>query len=72
MSTRPALAMAAAAAARASRSSCWAVSSTALASVNATLAMMSSIVSLALMSVPLRFIERGWADSSARASRSCG
>src|SRR6478735_7005586 len=58
MSTRPARAMAAAAAARASRSSCWAVSSTALASLKATLAMMSSMVSLALMSVPPRFMVR--------------
>src|SRR6478735_2377875 len=72
MSTRPALAMAAAADARVSRSSCWAVSSTALASAKATLAMMSSMVSLALMSVPLRLIVRGCADSSASARRSCG
>src|SRR6478672_5698576 len=72
MSMRLAAAIAVAAAARASRSSCWAVSSTALASAKETLAMMSSMLSLALMSVVLAVLARGWADSSARASRSWG
>ena len=34
--------------------------------------MMSSMLSLALMSVVLAVLARGWADSSARASRSWG
>ena len=72
MSTRRAFPIGVATSLRASRSSCWAVSSTALASAKAILRITSSTVSLALMSVRAAESDRGWADSSARASRSWG
>ena len=67
-----AAAIASAALVSASRSSCWAVSSTALASAYATLEMMSSTVSFSLMSLLDAVSSRGWADSAASASRSWG